>query len=257
MDMMIQRLVVVLLVVALVGLVRAEDAEEVVVASAEELKDIKAKKIIWQKDRAKMVRIPYKEKKYDRTGNLINSIFYMDATEVTVGQFKKFLKSTDHSYTGGLWERVYEYSPTDKYPMKLVSWFDAVAYAKWADKRRPAEAEWEFAARGGLVGKKYSWGDGAGYAYTYANSDMNGAPDKWEYCAPVGSFKLNGYGLYDMAGNVWEWCQDRWTYGIETHRLVKGGSWDDNPAIGLDESKVYRLEVAYRHIGFRCVADVP
>ncbi|HIB92581.1 TPA: hypothetical protein EYO57_36305, partial [Candidatus Poribacteria bacterium] len=94
-------------------------------------------------------------------------------------------------------------------------------------------------------------------AYTYANSDMNGAPDKWEYCAPVGSFKLNGYGLYDMAGNVWEWCQDRWTYGIETHRLVKGGSWDDNPAIGLDESKVYRLEVAYRHIGFRCVADVP
>ena len=144
-----------LLVVALVGLVRAE---EVVVASAEELKDIKAKKIIWQKDRAKLVRIPYKEKKYDRTGNLINSIFYMDATEVTVGQFKKFLKSTDHSYTGGLWERVYEYSPTDKHPMIYVSWFDATAYAKWVGKRLPTEKEWEFADRGGLVGKKFSWG---------------------------------------------------------------------------------------------------
>ena len=109
-DMMVQRLLAVLLMVALVGLVRAGDAKELVVSRAKGLKGIKAKKITWKKDGAKMVRIPKKlEKKviaatYDESGNLVSpekevvtkvpESFYMDAYEVTVGQFKEFLKSS-------------------------------------------------------------------------------------------------------------------------------------------------------------------
>ena len=110
---MVQKFVILFLVmmVAFVGLVRAEDAKEVVVSSAKELKGIKAKKITWKKDGAKMVRIP----------TIAPNSIYMDTTEVTVGQFKKFLKSTDHTFDGELWAKVYEYSPTDKHPMIYVS----------------------------------------------------------------------------------------------------------------------------------------
>ena len=127
----------VLLVVAFVGLVRAEDAKEVVVSSAKELKGIKAKKITWKKDGAKMgvvkpyVPAQYEEKAtFDRVGNPITKkvkvsdaspSLWVDTTEVTVGQFKKFLKSTDHAFDGELWAEVYEYSPTDKHPMIYVS----------------------------------------------------------------------------------------------------------------------------------------
>ena len=135
--MMVQRLLAVLLIVALVGSVYAGDAKEVVVSSAEELKGIKAKKITWKKDGAKMVLVKpyvptqYEEKAtFDRVGNPITKkvkvsdaspSLWVDTTEVTVGQFKKFLKSTDHAFDGELWAEVYEYSPTDKHPMIYVS----------------------------------------------------------------------------------------------------------------------------------------
>ena len=107
-NMMVQRLFAVLFLVALVGSVCAEDAKEVVVASAKELKGIKATTIIWEKDGAKMVLIPEGFKKtedsYDEFGDLVpgkpvkvSDTLYMDTTEVTVGQFKKFLKSSDYS----------------------------------------------------------------------------------------------------------------------------------------------------------------
>ena len=132
---MVQKSVILFLVmmVVLVGSVRAEDAKELVVASAKELKGIKAKKITWKKDRAKMVLVKpyvptqYEEKEtFDRVGNPITKkvkvldaspSLWMDATEVTVGQFKKFLKSTDHQFDGELWTKVYKYSPTNKQPV--------------------------------------------------------------------------------------------------------------------------------------------
>ena len=138
---MVQRLLAVLLMVALVGSVYAGDAKEVVVSNAEELKGIKAKKITWEKDGAKMVLIPEGFKKtedsYDDFGDLVpgkpvkvSDPLYMDTTEVTVGQFKKFLKSSGYKTQEPInWKAVYKYSSTDKHPMILVSWYGATAYA--------------------------------------------------------------------------------------------------------------------------------
>ena len=135
---MVQKFVILFLVmmVVLEGLVRAEDAKELVVSNAEELKGIKAKKITWKKDGAKMVLVKpyvptqYEEKAtFDRVGNPITKVevsdaspsLWVDTTEVTVGQFKKYLKSTDHQFDGESWASIYEYSPTDKHPMIYVS----------------------------------------------------------------------------------------------------------------------------------------
>ena len=131
----------------------------------------------------------------------------MDVNEVTVGQFRKFLKSSGYQSEPSInWESIYVCSPTNEHPMIYVSWHDATACAKWVQKRLPTEAEWEYAARGGLIDKKYSWGDvdSLSMASDYANYKEPNRKDKWMYCAPVGSFQPNGYGLYDVAGNTWE-----------------------------------------------------
>ena len=234
---MVQKSVILFLVmmVVLVGVVYAEDAKEVFVSSAKELKGIKAKKITWKKDGAKMVLVkPYVPTQYEEVGNPITKkvkvldaspSLWMDATEVTVGQFKQFLSEADHPFDGELWSKVYKNSPTDKHPMIHVSWFDATAYCEWAGKRLPTEKEWEFAARGGLVGKIFPWGDDESVAREYANFDGTSGKDEWNgTTAPVGSLKPNGYGLFDMSGNVWEWCQD-WGYGDQDLRILRGGSW--------------------------------
>jgi len=149
-----------------------------------------SKKIEWEKDNSQMALIPagsfkmgdhFNEGANDGRELPVHTVqldaFYMDVHEVTVGQFREFVNQSGYSYNR--WNDVAENSPGDGYPMVLVNWPDATAYAKWAGKRLPTEAEWEYAARGGLVGKRYPWGDDENVARDHANYDGTGGKDKW------------------------------------------------------------------------------
>jgi sulfatase modifying factor 1 len=129
--------------------------------------------------------------------------FHIDIYEVTNAQYKKFMDAT--GYKAPYYWSYPDYNAPNN-PVVAVRWEDAKAYADWAEKRLPTEAEWEKAARGGLAGKMYPWGNTV--THDNANDDGTGGKDVWEYTSPVGSFAPNGYGLYDMAGNVFEWCAD-------------------------------------------------
>jgi len=206
--------------------------------------------------------------------------FYIDKDEVNNAQYKRFVQATGHREPQG-WAEVDgeildEFKPwddpkfnDDNNPVVCVSWHDAVAYAEWAGKRLPTEAEWEKAARSVLVGEKYPWGNGI--SHDDANYEGTEGKDVWEYTSPSGSFPPNQDEIYDMAGNVWEWCAD-W-YGKDyykvslepnpegpesgEYRVLRGGSF------GSDTNET---RVAYRNsnfptdrrfsVGFRCVQDV-
>ena len=199
--------------------------------------------------------------------------FFMDEHEVTNLEYQEFVLANpewqrdkiDSKFHDGdylkLWRGVRENDyPKGKadHPVVYVSWYAAMAYADWIGKRLPTEAEWEYAARGGLGGKKYPWGDDVvnppgwdnlrwGDIIDPARANVRGIRDT----TAVGKYPPNGYGLYDMAGNVYEWCLDEYNKdfyamsprenplsgadsvdwiisnftSVQTHRVLRGGSW--------------------------------
>jgi len=220
--------------------------------------------------------------------NVCISPFEMDVHEVTNAEYKACVD--DGGCTAPAFSSSYTRTPPpdpayygnptyDNFPVIYVDWSQATDYCTWAGKRLPSEAEWEYAARGGLAGKRYPWGDTInGLDANYADSG-----DPWDNnTSPVGYYAPNGYGLYDMAGNVSEWGEDDMheSYDCDanpenyrcgdggvaptdgsawvddprdTHRVSRGGTWY-LPTISqrVASRQGGQLDVQISSLGFRC-----
>jgi sulfatase modifying factor 1 len=146
----------------------------------------------------------------------------------------------------------------ENHPVVQISWDDAVAYARWAGKRLPTEAEWEFAARGGLAEKPYAWGDEP-LTPKRANIWQGSFPrentkeDGFDRTAPVKSFPANGFGLYDMSGNVWEWCSDWYDRDLYKKRRGLGVAVNpQGPADPVTDAQHFAPERVQRGGSFLC-----
>jgi len=192
--------------------------------------------------------------------------FYMDKYEVTNSQYAKFCEETGRQLPE-FWGMKEFNSGADfpNHPVIGISWVDARDYADWAGKRLPTEAEWEYASKGGLVGKNYPNGDELDS--TFANYSLAGV----DATAPVGSYPPNGYGLHNMAGNVWEWVADYYDgdyYAASPvtnpggpedgkFKVIRGGGWHSGPGC----NRVYYRSALQSNwvdfaVGFRCVKDL-
>lgn len=260
--------------VVLVGCSGSETTQESTNLPLTEVIDSTPSRVItWEKDGASMVFIPagsFEMGDHFDAGvsdelpvhQVEVDAFYMDRYEVTIGQYKQFLTETNY---GTLPEKTPNWitekanapdkngqhlagftTPTDKHPIAGVSFNDAKAYALWVGKRLPTEAEWEYAARGGLLGERYSWGnegpEGTDGNFMGYIDNVQVVDDGFFYTAPAGNYVVNDFGLYDMLGNVWEWCSD-W-YGEDyyansihknpsgpetgTARVLRGGGWSSS-----------------------------
>ena len=224
------------------------------------------------------------------SGDIYVEAFYIDTYEVTNAQYKKFLDANpqwqkdqilDKYHNGSYldyWDGNNYPTSKDDYPVTHVSWYAAMAYAQWTDKRLPTEAEWEKAARGGFVGTNYPWGDAIDVSKANYSEGLIGGT------TPVGMYPANDYGLYDMSGNVFEWCLDPNAYyrmsvgkitpdvkpisGTETthlvhnftevkdfpERSVRGGCWGSIAnGVQVGRRHAFKPTWAYGELGFRCV----
>ncbi|MBK9329728.1 MAG: formylglycine-generating enzyme family protein [Sphingobacteriales bacterium] len=266
--------------------------------------------------------------------------FWMDETEVTNAQFKKFTDAAGYVTTA---EKDFEYQDEqgkpvfqkagslvfnplkpgeeanpntwwkfvegadwkhpegpessiegkENFPVVHISWYDALEYCRWSGKRLPTEAEWEYAARGGMEDKIYTWGNESVNRGNQKCNSWNGdfpylntRLDKYERAAPVKSYAPNNFGLYDIAGNVWEWCEDWYVKDIYVYckknnifnisvndrqteimkierpmeKVIRGGSFlcNDSYCSGFRVSARMKTspETGLQHTGFRCVRDV-
>ncbi|MEM9367584.1 MAG: formylglycine-generating enzyme family protein [Planctomycetota bacterium] len=213
--------------------------------------------------------------------------FELDITPVTNEQFEAFVKQTGYQteaeklgsawgYQNGEYQqiegccwRMYAGDQRLDHPVVLVSWNDAIAFADWVGKRLPTEAEWEKAAHGTLPGSTYPWGDSEpdGSQCNFANPPTDVPPTK-----SVKHFPANGYGLFDLVGNVWQWCSDWYaddsylTSALSnptgpkqgTHRVRRGGSWNVIQAFRLRAANrgAFGPSQAAPNVGFRCARSV-
>lgn len=177
------------------------------------------------------------------------SDFYLSKAEITVAQYRAFCKATRRKMPPAP-----EWRWQDNHPIVNVSWYDAKAFCDWAGYRLPTEAEWEFAARNRGEAIQYAWGNAlpldkqAGNVadeslkkYNPKTIIFENYNDGYPYTAPVASYSPNGLGLYDMTGNVWEWCADWYgkyeeNPGIDPkgppsgrYKVLRGGSWINDP----------------------------
>ena len=255
-----------------------------------------------------MTHIPEGEFQMGRNGGRPNETpvhtvyteaFYIDKHPVTNAQYKKFIDSNPEWGKPAKWyqwnkkhighiPREYHDGnylkdwignnyPANKadHPVVYVSWYAAMAFAEWVGKRLPTESEWEKASRGGLIGKKYPCGDSidtdkVNYGYNIAGTTA------------VGHYEANGYGIYDMCGNVWEWCLDRYDNGfyarsprknpiadgnilnvirnfraIKTSRVLRGGvEFGSNKIVSIAYRSANQPSSTVSNYGFRCVRDI-
>jgi len=207
--------------------------------------------------------------------------FYIDKYEVTNLQYCAFLNKVGNQAQGGvpclylkdskIEHKNGRFTPIhgyEKHPVTQVTWYGAMAYSSWRKCRLPTEAEWEKALRGGFEGRTYSWGDEIDPSMANYGQDT-------ENTTPVGSYPYNGYGLYDMTGNVWEWCNDWYAFDYYSTspyrnptgpdkgdaRIVRGGGWE-----GPVHVYAKYLRCSFRHflkpenttfyLGFRCAKSL-